>query len=131
MESAALYRSVQLILVHDPKTCAFPGYTEQPPTVRGFFAEKAITFLRDYKEFVVEQLHAKLLEKIQSSQIMTESHSENTTTRIFLSHKRLTAQAIAGRLYEGFKDSYKVFLDSEAQFKIHDLVQIVDNTSKF
>ena len=35
---------------------------------------------------------------------------------------------IAGRLYEGLKDDYKVFLDSEAKFKIHDLELIVQNT---
>jgi hypothetical protein len=45
------------------------------------------------------------------------------------SHKRTTAQVIAGRLYEGLKDDYKVFLDSEAKFKIHDLELIVENTN--
>ena len=56
---------------------------------------------------------------------------ENIKTRIFLSHRRLTAQAIAGRLYEGLKNDYKCFLDSETQFKIHDLETIVHNTSLF
>ncbi len=36
-----------------------------------------------------------------------------------------------GRLYEGLKDDYKVFLDSEAKFKIHDLQLIVKNTEVF
>ncbi len=31
---------------------------------------------------------------------------------LICSHKRTTGQAIAGRLYEGLKDYYKVFLDS-------------------
>lgn len=35
------------------------------------------------------------------------------------SHKRSTGQGIVGRLYEGLKSDYKVFLDSEAKFKIH------------
>ena len=37
---------------------------------------------------------------------------------MFLSHKRSSAQHIAGRLWEGFKDRYSVFLDSEAQFQV-------------
>ncbi len=36
-----------------------------------------------------------------------------------------------GRLYEGLKDWYTVFLDSEAKFNIHDLKQIVQNTEVF
>ncbi len=36
-----------------------------------------------------------------------------------------------GRLFEGLKDEYKVFLDSEAKFKIHDLQLIVKNTEIF
>ncbi len=47
------------------------------------------------------------------------------------SHKRSTGQGIVGRLYEGLKDSYKVFLDSETKFKIHDLQLIVENTTVF
>jgi hypothetical protein len=47
------------------------------------------------------------------------------------SHKRSTGQGIAGRLFEGLKDHYKVFLDSEAKFKIHNLRQIVEQTAFF
>ena len=47
------------------------------------------------------------------------------------SHKRSTGQGIAGRLYEGLKDSYKVFIDSEAKFKIHNLRKIVESTEVF
>ncbi len=53
-----------------------------------------------------------------------------TSTNLY-SHRRLTAQAIAGRLYEGLKNDYKCFLDSETQFKIHDLETIVKNTSNY
>ncbi len=44
------------------------------------------------------------------------------------SHKRATAQHIAGRMFESFKEDYKVFLDSEVQFDVHDLEVIVSNT---
>ncbi len=37
---------------------------------------------------------------------------EKMQTRVFLSHKRSTGQGIAGRLFEGLKDAYDVFLDS-------------------
>jgi len=60
-----------------------------------------------------------------------ENNKESIKTHCFLSHKRTTAQVIAGRLYEGLKDDYKPFLDSEAKFKIHDLEKIVQETDLF
>jgi hypothetical protein len=69
--------------------------------------------------------------------------AEDLSTRIFLSHKRSTGyniplpsykelgQGIVGRLYEGMKDVYSIFLDSEAKFKIHNLQEIVKNTDNF
>ena len=90
----------------------------------------------------------QLQEKKSSTAMKMASHekhevAENINTRVFLrffshftikihlyaSHRRLTAQAIAGRLFEGLKNDYKCFLDSETQFKIHDLETIVKNTS--
>ena len=50
---------------------------------------------------------------------------------MWFSHKRSTGQGIAGRLFEGLKDKYKIFLDSEAKFKIHDLKKIVEHTDTF
>ncbi len=47
------------------------------------------------------------------------------------SHKRSTGQGLVGRLYEGLKDWYQVFLDSEAKFNIHDLKCIVQSTEVF
>lgn len=47
------------------------------------------------------------------------------------SHKRSTGQGIVGRLYEGLKDDYKAFLDSETKFKIHNLKEIVKHTEIF
>jgi hypothetical protein len=47
-----------------------------------------------------------------------EATKESIKTDAFLSHKRTTAQVIAGRLYEGLKEEYKIFLDSEAKFKV-------------
>jgi len=52
-------------------------------------------------------------------------------TRVFLSHRRSTAQVIAGRLYDGLSSEYKVFLDSEAQFVLHELELIVEKTELF
>ncbi len=49
----------------------------------------------------------------------------------FVSHKRSTGQGIVGRLYEGLKAEYKIFLDSEAKFKIHNLKEIVKQTEVF
>ena len=45
-------------------------------------------------------------------------YKESIKTDAFLSHKRTTAQVIAGRLYEGLKEDYNIFLDSEAKFKV-------------
>jgi len=56
---------------------------------------------------------------------------ENIHTNFFLSHKRSSAQGIAGRLYESLKEEFEVFLDSETQFKIHDLEIIVGHTDVF
>jgi hypothetical protein len=62
---------------------------------------------------------------------------------MFLSHKRTTGQAVAGRIYESFKvmaaqssltnlqNDYIVFLDSEAHFKLHDLEILVSQTDVF
>lgn len=48
------------------------------------------------------------------------------------SHKRSSAQVIAGRLFEGLqKREYSPFLDSEAKFKLHDLAEIVSQTKLF
>ena len=59
-----------------------------------------------------------------------KSKSEFITHCIF-SHKRSTGQGIVGRLYEGLKEDFKVFLDSEAKFKIHNLKEIVKHTEVF
>ncbi len=40
-------------------------------------------------------------------------------------------QGMVGRLYEELKDWYRIFLDSEAKFKIHDLQLIVQHTEVF
>eukprot|EP01116_Phalansterium_solitarium_P018237 TRINITY_DN4768_c0_g1_i2.p1 TRINITY_DN4768_c0_g1~~TRINITY_DN4768_c0_g1_i2.p1 ORF type:complete len:1097 (-),score=201.58 TRINITY_DN4768_c0_g1_i2:86-3376(-) len=50
---------------------------------------------------------------------------------VFLSHKRSSGQAVAGRLFEGLKADFDCFLDSEARFKIHDLEEIVRRCDTF
>jgi len=54
-----------------------------------------------------------------------------TETRGFLSHKRSSAQGLAGRLYQGLRADYRIFLDSEADFDLHDLKEIVRQTRLF
>ena len=60
-----------------------------------------------------------------------ESTKESIKTDAFLSHKRTTAQVIAGRLYEGLKEEYKIFLDSEAKFKVISKSQVKLNQIRF
>lgn len=65
--------------------------------------------------------------------IFPHEYSSGTDEHLFTitSHKRSTGQGICGRLYEGLKHDYKVFLDSEAKFKIHNLKEIVKQTENF
>lgn len=44
---------------------------------------------------------------------------EDVRTRGFLSHKRSSAQGIAGRIFQALRNDYKIFLDSEADFELH------------
>mmetsp|Transcript_19729 Transcript_19729/g.27515 ORF Transcript_19729/g.27515 Transcript_19729/m.27515 type:complete len:997 (-) Transcript_19729:49-3039(-) len=132
-----------VILVHAAESCFFPGPDEQPESVREFFSEKAVTYLSCYLQDAIEEIltkfttEARVLSNIlakKESESQNESHeesSENITTRVFLSHKRSTGQGIAGRLYEGLKNDYNVFIDSEAKFKIHNLKMLVQNTDVF
>ncbi len=57
--------------------------------------------------------------------------NENIHTNMFLSHKRSTGQGLAGRIWESLKNNYDIFLDSETQFKIHDLEILVAQTDIF
>src|SRR5688500_12334826 len=58
-------------------------------------------------------------------------HTEQLKTHTFLSHKRSSAQGIAGRLFQELKENYKIFLDSEATFNLHNLQLIVKYTGLF
>ncbi len=104
-----------------------------------------------YAEEGVQQIVEKCREERTSLQNIIKGPEllmkpEDLTTRVFLryhrmlfqfayilffSHKRSTGQGLVGRLYEGLKDWYKIFLDSEAQFKIHNLKEIVKRTEVF
>jgi len=57
--------------------------------------------------------------------------TDEIATRCFLSHKRSSAQGMTGRIFQGLKSEYKVFLDSEADFDLHDLKLIVKSTRLF
>jgi hypothetical protein len=56
---------------------------------------------------------------------------EEVTTHAFLSHKRSSAQGVAGRIFQELKTEYKIFLDSEASFNLHNLQLIVKYTGLF
>jgi len=137
---------IKLILMHDAGSCYFPNHSEIPESVMSLFAEKATTFLPDYADVVSDglmesQRKAKSMFMMQkdifgmmgmmNGQQNDGKGGENLHTNFFLSHKRSSAQGIAGRLYESLKEDYDVFLDSETQFKIHDLEVIVKHTDVF
>ena len=68
---------------------------------------------------------------------------ESLITHAFLSHKRTSAQGVAGtaqytnsthfkgRIYTELKNDYTLFLDSEAKFNLHNLQLIVKHTALF
>ena len=56
---------------------------------------------------------------------------EELTTNAFLSHKRTSAQGMAGRIFQQLNLDYKIFLDSEASFNLHNLQLIVKYTGLF
>ncbi len=60
-----------------------------------------------------------------------KNKKEDIRTRLFLSHKRSSAQGMTGRMYQGLSAAYRVFLDSEADFDLHDLEAIVAETDTF
>lgn len=64
----------------------------------------------DYADHLLDQLLKEVqnqLDKnvatLEAATKRAQSLQEDLSTRCFLSHKRATAQAIAGRLYEGLK----------------------------
>mmetsp|Transcript_4017 Transcript_4017/g.5638 ORF Transcript_4017/g.5638 Transcript_4017/m.5638 type:complete len:839 (+) Transcript_4017:81-2597(+) len=122
---AALAYNIRIILIHVQESAPFPSPVEQPQFLKGqdVFSHKATTFLEQFAGTAIDAL-VKKLKKVDTS-------SEDISCRLFLSHKRSSGQGIAGRLFEGFKNHYKVFLDSEADFDIHDLQLIVKQTNTF
>ena len=98
-----------------------------------------MTFLKDYSKAVIKEIYARIKEKNNApnkgehSTIMQQQTTkvEDIKTRLFLSHRRTTAQGtwfhnnylrlseIAGRLYENFNKDYETFLDSEAHFEVY------------
>jgi hypothetical protein len=106
-----------------------------------------IIFLGYTKEGVDQIAHKVRSEKNALANSYLQSNTSTTDLdldfKVFLSHKRSTGQGIAGRLYEGLKNYYKVFLDSvrckatyltldqEAKFNLNDLQEIVRSTEVF
>jgi hypothetical protein len=109
-----------IILVHDPLSCIFPAPSTQPSFLAETFAAKAITYFEQYIDSGAAQIAKKL--------VRAELKPENISTRGFLSHKRTTAQGIAGRLYQALHQEYNLFLDTEATFDLHNLQILVANT---
>jgi len=144
LELIKAHEDIKLILMHDAGSCYFPNHSEIPESVMSLFAEKATTFLPDYADVVSDGLMES--QRKAKSMFMMQNDifgmmgmngpndgkgGENLHTNFFLSHKRSSAQGIAGRLYESLKEDFDVFLDSETQFKIHDLEVIVKHTDVF
>jgi len=115
----------RVILVHDAGNCLFPAYADCPPTLTDFLSEAVVTFFKCYINEGVQEI----LEKYQSitNPSKNEEKNEDLTTRVFLSHTN-SGEGIAGRLYDGLKESYKVFMYSEAKFKVQNLKKIVQQT---
>ena len=70
------------------------------------FHDKAVPFLKGFQDTTAVNL-IKFVSKTTSQ--------EDINTRAFLSHKRSSAQGMAGRLYQALK-GYRIFLDTEADF---------------
>jgi hypothetical protein len=142
VEAALPYNHIRRLCVHDATTCFFPSPSEQPQSLQngGVFVEKAVTYLTglsylfpiltwiDYSDTVANEIitiFEEFKKKLESGEVIEDDHDhhsepvEDLHTRVFLSHRRLTAQGMTGRIYEGLKGDYAVFLDSEAKFKIH------------
>jgi len=96
------------------------------PDVRQFVRQGVVTLLDEKNPEVAAKSIIAQEKKLGGCRDETETH-----TRCFLSHKRSSAQGMCGRIYQGLKNHYKVFLDSEADFDLHDLTAIVKNTKLF
>jgi len=144
LREAKKHDGVKIILLHDASTCGFPSHSDIPESILSLFSEKATTYLREYAEYVADYL-MEIKRKMKTVALIKQdlrnfsaiissgiiSSQDSIHTNFFLSHRRSTAQGIAGRLYESLKEEYDVFLDSETQFKIHDLEIIVQQTDIF
>lgn len=96
---------------------------EIPEEISSIFETKAITYLSgsfwlfeltepDYVPEVLGQL-VKQLDQIKSKRTdkkFVAPSTEQLNNRVFISHRRLTGQTIAGRIYEHLKKNYKCFL---------------------
>ena len=67
----------------------------------------------DYSFVAADAIHKHLKDKLETGLTPVDTSAadvikEDIHTRCFLSHRRLTAQGIAGRLYEGLKGDYRL-----------------------
>ena len=90
-----------------------------------FFLLTLFRYLPDSHRGVIENAPVQFLtlDTLQSL-LKNESYYGNydfhvPRTRAFLSHKRSSAQGVAGRIWQELKKDYNIFLDSEAQFDLH------------
>ncbi|KAK9814455.1 hypothetical protein WJX72_006166 [[Myrmecia] bisecta] len=141
------------LLVHDADSCRFPDPSQFPADVRDMFDKKAVTYLSAYADFdanlIAEEIYTDEadvapppvadLERQQSQAAMAEVlqgapaylASLGLAFRAFLSHRRLTAQGAVGRIYSEVGKTYRMFLDSEAKFLLHNLRELVQATHTF
>ena len=132
-------------LIHHATTCTFPVPSD---SVKLAFEGKAITHIEcksfkiifDIKIRSVHRENCFLSNKIFQVEILVPRTAGRVSQVLFLScfllvilffsHKRETGQTIAARLWENLHSNYSVFLDSEAQFDLHDLEELVKKTSR-
>ncbi len=119
----AVKNNQHIILLHDPSSTPFPSAAERPSFLSETFDEKAITYI----ELYIDNVASQIAKKLKKSKVT----NENITTRGFLSHKRSSAQGIAGSLYNVLRADYNLFLDTEATFDLHNLQILVSETKLF
>jgi len=120
----ALEFSTKIVLVHHVKSCKFPGGNEQPDSVKPLFQNIAVSLVDGFEE--------ECWRRILGMTLQDHEATEDIRTDAFLSHKQDTAQGLATTFYSQLTArGFKVFLDVQTKFVLHDLKALVSQTSLF
>eukprot|EP00732_Lithocolla_globosa_P000401 Lithocolla_globosa_v1_NODE_120_length_6112_cov_229.957240.p1 type:complete len:1897 gc:universal NODE_120_length_6112_cov_229.957240:270-5960(+) len=130
---SAVLNTKSIVLVQD-MTHPFPSVSSQPEDLHHVFLIKALPFRLEYTAKTVDDLHERWMKGLVDLTEMLECappilQQAQLIFHVFWSHKRTTGQGIVGRLFPKFAD-YHCFLDSEAQFALHDLKGFVAHTGR-